>query len=185
VVAGGNLRKGSIRSCGCQQHSRLDLTGIRFGRLTVMRYADTRRRKARWLCKCECGSESIVIGALLRRNNTRSCGCLRGKFKRATHIFVCQRCGAPSSARHKSAKYCQGGPCRNERMIEKHLRWRGDRSKLNSYARERHANRAAVVEICQELKLLPQRSGLTVGERYKIIRKLNLIPNQRKSYSHE
>lgn len=29
-----------------------------------------------WLCECECGNSKIVSGISLRRNHTRSCGCL-------------------------------------------------------------------------------------------------------------
>lgn len=30
-----------------------------------------------WLCQCDCGKQTIVIGSKLQSGNTRSCGCLR------------------------------------------------------------------------------------------------------------
>ena len=55
-----------------------DLTGRRYGRLTVIeRRGSDKHRKALWLCKCECGNEVVVIGSHLKSENTTSCGCLR------------------------------------------------------------------------------------------------------------
>lgn len=54
----------------------LDLTGRKFGRLTVRRLYDCNRH-SRWECDCECGKKAIVLGLLLKRGGTRSCGCLR------------------------------------------------------------------------------------------------------------
>lgn len=54
-----------------------DLTGQKFGRLTVIERADsTKHGAARWLCKCDCGNDTVVIGDELRKGATRSCGCL-------------------------------------------------------------------------------------------------------------
>jgi hypothetical protein len=54
----------------------IDLTGQRFGRLTVIRRgANSSRGLARFECVCDCGGARIVAGSQLRRG-TRSCGCL-------------------------------------------------------------------------------------------------------------
>jgi hypothetical protein len=61
----------------------LDMTGMRFGRWTVMRLA-TKSRSERnsqrcrsWVVKCSCGSpERTVNGTSLRQGNSKSCGCL-------------------------------------------------------------------------------------------------------------
>ena len=56
----------------------IDLTGQRFGRLTVLERAGTdSRREAVWRCICTCGNEIYVQGHHLRCGNTQSCGCLR------------------------------------------------------------------------------------------------------------
>ena len=54
----------------------IDLTGNRFGRLTVLGRAGIYRGNATWLCLCRCGNETIVMGANLRNGSTSSCGCL-------------------------------------------------------------------------------------------------------------
>lgn len=57
-----------------------DLTGQRFGRLVVIKIAEpihrTFKRKY-WLCKCDCGNESMICSSYLIRGATKSCGCLR------------------------------------------------------------------------------------------------------------
>ena len=56
-----------------------DLTGQKFGRLTVIERADNDDRgKVRWLCKCECGNTHIAISYNLTHGLCRSCGCLYG-----------------------------------------------------------------------------------------------------------
>lgn len=55
-----------------------DLTGQRFGRLTVIkRFGSDKSKNATWLCQCDCGNEFIAAGIRLRRGETRSCGCLQ------------------------------------------------------------------------------------------------------------
>lgn len=55
----------------------IDLTGKRFGRLTVIRRAPNNKDgRAMWLCRCDCGNERIIMGKCLRNGHTQSCGCL-------------------------------------------------------------------------------------------------------------
>lgn len=56
---------------------RIDLTGHRFGRLTVIEYAGAQNQQSTWKCKCDCGNEKIVKRGLLRSGRTNSCGCLK------------------------------------------------------------------------------------------------------------
>ena len=55
----------------------IDMTGKRFSRLLVLRQADRKNGKVHWLCKCDCGKETIVHGTKLRNGHTKSCGCLQ------------------------------------------------------------------------------------------------------------
>lgn len=55
-----------------------DLTGERYGRLTVLRFLDTAPNgHSRWLCKCDCGQETIVTRSNLLGGKQVSCGCKR------------------------------------------------------------------------------------------------------------
>lgn len=56
-----------------------DLTGVRFGRLTVLKLNTKRTAPGTvttWLCKCDCGTTKVVRGGPLAFGTTRSCGCL-------------------------------------------------------------------------------------------------------------
>lgn len=89
------------------QASTIDLTGRRFGRLTVLcRWKDwpdfdpavktvftknaphPRTIFLDWKCLCDCGRTAIVRGRYLRNGDTRSCGCLQRQYRatgRITH----------------------------------------------------------------------------------------------------
>jgi hypothetical protein len=53
---------------------RRDLTGMIFGRYTVLERLNVKESK--WLCKCSCGNIREVYQANLVRNHSQSCGCL-------------------------------------------------------------------------------------------------------------
>lgn len=63
--------------------TRLNLTGQRFERLTVVAPAEPKSGKTRWLCRCDCGEQVVVIGVLLTSKQTRSCGCLKHELDKA------------------------------------------------------------------------------------------------------
>ena len=55
----------------------INLTGKRFGRLTVIKHIGSGSGgHARWLCECDCGKQRYVYGYNLRNGTTKSCGCL-------------------------------------------------------------------------------------------------------------
>lgn len=56
--------------------SRLSIAGQRFGRLRVLESAGSANGVSRWLCRCDCGNEKVVLGKDMRSGNTSSCGCL-------------------------------------------------------------------------------------------------------------
>lgn len=59
----------------------IDLTGDRYGRLTVIGYAGHKGGRTAWRCRCDCGNEVITTGNQMRRGKTRSCGCLADEIK--------------------------------------------------------------------------------------------------------
>ena len=59
-----------------------DLTGLIFGKLTILEYAgcnnpEKKRKGHKWLCSCQCGNQVTVTTAALKKsgNPTYSCGC--------------------------------------------------------------------------------------------------------------
>lgn len=62
---------------------RKDLTGQRFGRLTVVEPYYDEHNHLRWLCECDCGNTTIVYSNNLTRGNTLSCGCLNKEINAA------------------------------------------------------------------------------------------------------
>lgn len=79
TVSSQSLRNSSSCSCGCLQRENLaiDLTGQKFGRLTVVSSAGRGKGGIRWSCLCECGAVTTALCSELRRSNIRSCGCLK------------------------------------------------------------------------------------------------------------
>ena len=61
----------------------IDLSGKRFGRLTVIERYGTyispadERKAVTWLCRCDCGAKTVVLGSNLKSGRSQSCGCLR------------------------------------------------------------------------------------------------------------
>ncbi len=90
----------------------IDLTGQKFGRLTVIKRAENAKcSNIQWFCQCECGKQTIVQGGTLRSGRTKSCGCLRIKHKYAiidkissTYEMwknIIQRCTNSNNSRYK------------------------------------------------------------------------------------
>lgn len=90
----------------------IDLTGQKFGRLTVIeKYGKDTPTK--WLCKCDCGNVCVVVGNSLKRGLTKSCGCIQKerpnntKHNMAnTRLYSCwvgikTRCNNPKSKAYK------------------------------------------------------------------------------------
>ena len=57
---------------------KLDLTGQRYGNLTVLAPAENIGKRTAWRCRCSCGRETVVKTYHLRSGHTQSCGCQNG-----------------------------------------------------------------------------------------------------------
>lgn len=77
-----NNHKGCTVSCGCQKHLKnnaKDIKGQRFGRLVILERDFSERKdkkRAYWLCQCDCGKQKIIRGKDLLNNKILSCTCL-------------------------------------------------------------------------------------------------------------
>lgn len=59
-----------------------DLTGKRFGKLTVISKTDRKKNGSiLWECRCDCGNEKEVTSRDLNSGRVKSCGCSRGSSK--------------------------------------------------------------------------------------------------------
>lgn len=55
---------------------RIDLTGKRFGSLTVIKESGSNKFKSRlWECVCDCGTVTRIATSALTSGNSKSCGC--------------------------------------------------------------------------------------------------------------
>lgn len=69
-----------------------DLTGMRFGYLTVESRAPDRprgkngKKRVMWNCLCDCGNHSVVDAAKLKSGKIKSCGCKRREFLSAEKL---------------------------------------------------------------------------------------------------
>lgn len=61
----------------------IDITGQRFGKLTVLRFDKTDKRGEKfWMCQCDCGNLTSVSSYKLRTGYTKSCGCLQQEHRK-------------------------------------------------------------------------------------------------------
>ena len=104
IVRGSDLRSGKVLSCGCLRQEKIkntlkqkailkqdnpsfykDLTGLQFGRLTVIGFnkaitiqkrKELDNRFSYWDCQCDCGNIITTCSVNLTSGKTQSCGCL-------------------------------------------------------------------------------------------------------------
>lgn len=97
-------------------NKKIDLTGMRFARLTVTEEASrSATGLTRWHCTCDCGGVTIATTSNLIRGNTNSCGCYRADRRlesATTHgmsrtrlnniwLGMKQRCNSPNADNYK------------------------------------------------------------------------------------
>jgi hypothetical protein len=56
-----------------------DLTGHKYGKLTVIAPNKPENGYMTWKCKCDCGGEIIASSNRLKTGGVKSCGCMRTK----------------------------------------------------------------------------------------------------------
>lgn len=62
-----------------------DLTGQRFGRLTVLYRVQNRGASTMWKCRCDCGNERNISANSLHNGTSASCGCMRRELAAEKH----------------------------------------------------------------------------------------------------
>lgn len=142
-VSYGALASGNTTSCGCAirkkhsermkrmneerkkngvvHHAFKDLTGKRFGMLTVLEQGERSKTGAiRWRCLCDCGKESLVLTSHLNDGHSTSCGCLNRKV-------LVERSTTHGDAGTKLYLVYRGMHDRCEREKNTHYKWYGGR----------------------------------------------------------
>jgi hypothetical protein len=88
-----------------------NLNDQKFGQLAPVKFIETRKGIAYWLCKCDCGNEVIKAAKLLKNGHTTTCGDLnahpRKHGKSNTRLFsiwqdMKNRCKNPNIKNYKN-----------------------------------------------------------------------------------
>lgn len=68
----------------------IDISNKKFNRWTILNFAGLDRRgEAQWLCRCQCGTEKIVLGGTLRNGKSKGCSICRNKRKpKGSHYIL-------------------------------------------------------------------------------------------------
>lgn len=131
----------------------IDLTGIKFGMLSVLKQSGRDKYgKILWKCQCDCGNIKDCVGNNLRSGNLRSCGCLyhkhenlvgrvfgrwtvleeNGQDKNGNYLWLCKcECGNSKTVSGSLLKNNQSKSCgcyNKERSKEVHGKKDGESS---------------------------------------------------------
>lgn len=86
-----------------------DLTGMRFGKLTVIEYLGRKHHSSYWKCQCDCGNIVECYYGNLKRGTTTSCGCMRSFYARQS-----RNCHGESTSRLYKEWSTMKGRCYNK-----------------------------------------------------------------------
>ena len=136
-----NLKNGNTKSCGCLRGKNLkerliDLTGQKFGKLTVLEQSFTKNGLIYWKCQCDCGSAPVdVAGTYLKNGGTSSCGCIKSKAEvLIKNLFTQMQIDFISEKTFKDLKGKSGVPLRFDFYLPKY-------NLCIEYQGEQHYNR--------------------------------------------
>jgi hypothetical protein len=119
-----------------------DLTGRRFGKLTVVKLSEKKGLHPEWDCICDCGKPTTASATNLKQGNTASCSCLqkeRASEEHKVHGLACTPAGYTWTSRNQR--------CCNE----------------NNPAFDRYGGRG--IAICEFLKSSPANIILLLGAK--------------------
>lgn len=80
-----------------------DLTGMKFGRLSVIEYAGSNGKRSMWSCQCSCGNSALVQSDKLVCGKVVSCGCRKreASLENCARNAIKPRHGMTGSSEHK------------------------------------------------------------------------------------
>lgn len=127
---------------------KIDLTGQKFGMLTVVRQGKSKTSpngtvKTMWLCKCDCGNEVLRSSQNLRKGYSVSCGCEKARktSERKLEDLTGQRFGklvvvSRAPTENKSTRWNCRCDCGNETVVLAENLKKGHTSSCGCYRRE-------------------------------------------------
>ncbi len=86
-------RRYGIKQSKKEYLSHKDITGKKYGQLTVVCFDHKEKNIVYWKCRCACGKETVVPIYSLEKGITKSCGCLRHKPAVNAKDFTGQKFG--------------------------------------------------------------------------------------------
>jgi len=125
---------------------KMNLSGRRFGRLTVLEEAGRNKwNRVLWKCLCSCGTIKVVNGNNLRIGDTKSCGCLNKerlsetskidlKGQRFSRLVVLKEVGRDKCCRVLWECKCD---CGNKTIVNSNSLRRGDTKSCGCLQKER------------------------------------------------
>lgn len=162
---GNNYRESIVRrlnGIGCPKCSvpnniiktesipKYDLTGKRFGKLTVISFAGM-KKESTWLCKCDCGKETNVTHSNLISGKSRSCGCLQEQtrvenFNKSIHFIegTCIEKIAAKTTNKNNTSGFRGVTKRANGTYRASLNFKGKRYDLGTYQTLEEAKAARI-----------------------------------------
>jgi hypothetical protein len=138
-----------------------DLTGRRFGRLTVTSIATISGNGARWHTQCDCGGTKIILANSLLYGLTRSCGCLAKEIKRRPAIdltgqrFTRLVVIAPAESIDRRTRWRVRCDCGTEKVVNTKSLKRGESRSCGCLGRDMARERARKVREAREAGLPP------------------------------
>lgn len=109
----------------------IDLTGQRFGKLTVIeRIENDKYGKSRWLCKCDCANFVFRNGWDLKSGVSTHCGCENSHVVDLTgmrfgRLVVIEKAETPLGIKNRSQYWLCRCDCNKEKVINGNVLMRG------------------------------------------------------------
>lgn len=141
-----SLTSGKSLSCGCNRTK--DLTGRRFGKLLVIKRVENNKfNKTQYLCRCDCGRETVKLASLLLSGKTTSCGKQELEGKRFGRLLAIKEVEPIINDGHKYRAYLCKCDCGTEKVVKAKQLIRGNTVSCGCYAKEMARKRGAELSL--------------------------------------
>lgn len=162
-IAADQLLQGITRSCGCLMRDgkeKDDIIGKKFNRLTAIKRVYDCGNGVRYLFKCDCGNEKVILKNAVVSGKTKSCGCISNEkvkercfkdlsgqrfgrlvaldyFHKGKRVYWKCCCDCGNNTEVQSSKLLSGNTISCGCYREEHLKDIGDINKTHEKSRTR------------------------------------------------